>query len=165
MEEQPQNIATGADTGTNTKIIPTVAIILLVLGASYIFYEKYSPSNDGSGVVMVKNTPVVNGVLRVPEGFPQDIPLDGEKIIESATTQYPDQDTQQLSVSYQSSGTIAQKYAEYRAYLNQAGYSVTEGETNSLTRSIAGTKEDTVLSVAISNVDGKTLVQLSYLLK
>ncbi len=114
---------------------------------------------------MVKNTPMVNGIISVPVGFPQGIPLESGSLIESATTQYPGENVQQLSISYRSSKTIAQKYTEYKDYMNQAGYSLTEGNKSAPVRAIFGTKENTNLSVAISSSEGKTLVQLSYLLK
>ena len=167
LESQPQN----------TKIISTAIVVLLVLGVGYILLAKFNVprkdngeiSNDGNGdqglVEMVENAPVVDGVISVPAGFPQDIPIEKAGIIESNTTNYPDQNAKQLSLSYKSSKTITQKYAEYKTYLVQAGYNLTEGGANTPVRAIFGTKADANLSVAISSSGGKTLVQLSYLLK
>ena len=161
----------------NTKLILAIIVILLVLGIGYILFARYSVpreeneevasdlSNDQGSMVVVENTPLVNGVLSVPAGFPQDIPLEKADIIESATTDYPDQNAKQLSVSYKSSKTIAQKYSEYKTYMTQAGYSLTEGGTNTPVRAIFGSKVGANLSVAISSSGGKTLVQISYLLK
>ncbi len=160
------------------KTISAIIIILLVFGAGFLLFLKYrtsslnqenSPTSGGtngeSATVVVKNTPMVNGVISVPVGFPQDIPLESDSLIESATTQYPGESIQQLSISYRSSKTITQKYTEYKDYMNQAGYSLTEGNKSAPVRAIFGTKENTNLSVAISSSEGKTLIQLSYLLK
>ena len=160
------------------KTISAVIIILLVLGAGFLLFLKYrtsslnqenSPTSGGTNgepaTVVVKNTPMVNGIISVPVGFPQGIPLESGSLIESSTTQYPGENVQQLSISYRSSKTIAQKYTEYKDYMNQAGYSLTEGNKSAPVRAIFGTKENTNLSVAISSSEGKTLVQLSYLLK
>ena len=160
------------------KTISAIIIILLVLGAGFLLFLKYrtsslnqenSPTSGGTNgepaTVVVKNTPMVNGIISVPVGFPQGIPLESGSLIESATTQYPGENVQQLSISYRSSKTIAQKYTEYKDYMNQAGYSLTEGNKSAPVRAIFGTKENTNLSVAISSSEGKTLVQLSYLLK
>ncbi|KKT14881.1 MAG: hypothetical protein UW76_C0037G0002 [Parcubacteria group bacterium GW2011_GWF2_44_8b] len=167
MEQPPQ-----------IKTISAIIIILLVLGAGFLLFLKYrtsslnqenSPTSGGTNgepaTVVVKNTPMVNGIISVPVGFPQGIPLESGSLIESATTQYPGENVQQLSISYRSSKTIAQKYTEYKDYMNQAGYSLTEGNKSAPVRAIFGTKENTNLSVAISSSEGKTLVQLSYLLK
>jgi len=169
--EQPQQI----------KTISAIVIVLLVLGVGYVLYAKYraprdenqqvSNSSDNAGgnqkpmKVVVENSPVVNGALSVPIGFPKDIPIEKGVILESATTNYPDQKAEQLSLSYRSSKTIAQKYAEYKDYMSRAGYTLTEGSTSAPVRAIFGTKENANLSVAISSSKGKTLVQLSYLLK
>ena len=160
------------------KTISAIIIILLVLGAGFLLFLKYrtsslnqenSPTSGGTNgepaIVVVKNTPMVNGIISVPVGFPQGIPLESGSLIESATTQYPGENVQQLSISYRSSKTIAQKYTEYKDYMNQAGYSLTEGNKSAPVRAIFGTKENTNLSVAISSSEGKTLIQLSYLLK
>ena len=167
MEQPPQ-----------IKTISAIIIILLVLGAGFLLFLKYrtsslnqenSPTSGGTNgepaTVVVKNTPMVNGIISVPVGFPQGIPLESGSLIESATTQYPGENVQQLSISYRSSKTIAQKYTEYKDYMNQAGYSLTEGNKSAPVRAIFGTKENTNLSVAISSSKGKTLIQLSYLLK
>lgn len=160
-----------------TKTISAIVIILLVLGvAYYVLSAKYrvsvqeNPSvsnsaNNSPATVVVENTPMVNGAISVPARFPRDIPIEKAGIIESATTEYPAQNAQQLSVSYRSSKTIAEKYAEYRDYMSRADYRVTEGQTGALPRAIFGAKADANLSVVISSANGKTLVQLSYLLK
>ncbi len=148
------------------KAISIIIVVIVIFGTGYLLFGKYRRSaSDRPMTVMVENTPMVNGTLAVPAGFPRDIPLDRGEVLESATTQYPAQNARQLSVSYQSSKTAAQKYAEYKNYLETSGYEVTEGDANAPVRGIFGTKADANLSVVISSSEGKTLVQLSYLLK
>ncbi|MDP3763951.1 MAG: hypothetical protein Q8Q92_04970 [bacterium] len=158
MEEQSQNIKT-----------ISAVMILLILGVGFVLFGKYRNSNgntnDKSAIVMVENTLMTGGVLLAPAGFPQEIPLEGGEILESATTQYPEQNTKQLSVSYQSSKTITQKYAEYRDYMTASGYQITKEGAGSPAKIIFGTKNNADLSVVVSSSEGGTLVQLSYLLK
>lgn len=148
-----------------------LVIIIAVLAVGYLLSGKYpvfdfdGNTNNLSAVVTVENTPMVNGALPLPRGFPQDIPIEDSEIVESSTTYYPAQNADQLSVSYRSTKTIWQKYAEYKDYMNQAGYSLTEGDSNAPVRTISGSKENISLSVIVSSVEGGTLVQLSYLLK
>ena len=159
----------------NIKIISAIVVVLAILGVGYILSEKYPVSNGNpnpnpnnmSKVVTVENTLMVGGILPLPTGFPQDIPLEEDEILESATTYYPNQNAKQLSVSYRSLKTITQKYVEYKAYMSQTGYKVAEDSPNSSSsvRTILGTKADTNLSVAISSMKGGTLVEISYLFK
>ncbi|MDO8565095.1 MAG: hypothetical protein Q7R67_00480 [bacterium] len=164
------------DTSPNIKNISAVLGIILIIGAGFLFFkmkstpvevEEGTDTQNGSQemVVVVTETPAVNGTLRAPAGFPAEIPLEVGVILESATTEYPNQDASQLSVSYRSDKTVAQKYAEYKSYLTNAGYQITEGSTNAPVRALFGTKVEANLSVAISANGGKTLVQLSYLIK
>ncbi len=165
--EQSQKIKTSS----------AIIVIVLILVAGYLSLGKFRApggvdqqlparsNNQEPMIVVVENTPTVNGILPAPVGFPQVIPLERERILESATTEYPDQNARQLSVSYLSSRTIAQKYAEYKNYITASGYQITEGDASSPVRAIFGTKESANLSVVISRAEGKTLVQISYLLK
>lgn len=162
---------------TNTKRNSIIALVVfLILAIGFVLSGKYrnpvqedSPTfgstNDKPAIVVVENTPMVNGTLSVPTGFPPDIPLEKGKILESAATHYPDQNAQQLSISYRSSKTIAQKYTEYKNYMTASGYQITEGAVNTPVRAVFGTKESVNLSVAISSSEDGTLVQLSYLVK
>lgn len=162
----------------------SVIVILLILVVGYVLFRKYPAPNqenlltsdsvdDRSATVIVENTPMVNGTFSVPTGFPLDIPLERDGILESATTRYPGQNARQSSISYRSSRTLAQKYTEYRDYMRQAGYQMTEGNTTSPiknisgapVRNIVGAKGSESLSVTItSHSDGGTIVQLYYLL-
>lgn len=159
----------------NTKIILAVLAVIVLLALGYFLSLKYSsekgptPPEDANKTtsmkVVVENTPAINGVTPAPAGLPKDIPLEKGSMLESATTEYPDQNAKQLSLSYQSLKTVAEKYAEYKDYMTKAGYTITEGSTSSPVRAIFGTKADANLSVVISSAEGKTLVQLAYLLK
>lgn len=155
----------------NEKVVLFLVIIVATLSIALgrILYWKL-PLFDGhtrnlSTVVMVENTPMVDGVLPAPAGFPQDIFLESGEIVESATTYYPSQNATQLSVSYLSSGTIEGKYNEYRNYMQQAGYNLTEGGTGTQIRTLSGTKNSNSLSVIIKNEGNKTIIELSYLSK
>jgi hypothetical protein len=159
------------DKPQNERTVLFLVIIVATLGIviGHILSWKLPTFNDNtdnlSAVVTVENTLMVNGILPVPQGFPEDIPLESGEIVESATTYYPDQNAKQLSVSYRSAKTMVEKYAEYKDYMNQADYSLTEKDGSSGTKTLSGTKGDNSFSVTIRNADGKTLVELSYLSK
>ena len=137
--------------------------------------KNITPLSDDSNVTsdanteatdpIVETTKVVNGITPAPTGFPSDIPIEAGAILESNTTYYPDQNAEQLTLSYKSTKTVTQKYTEYKNYLTKAGYQITEGSSTSPVRAVFGTKPDVNLTVAVSSVDGRTLVQISYLIK
>ena len=161
----------------NKKIVPIIIILVLIVSYSYFMVirgdqpdqpdQPSKPSVIGNeAVVTVENTIMIHGVLSAPKEFPEDIPLEKEMILESATTNYPNKNTRQLSVAYKSSGTIMQKYLDYRNYMSQAGYNVIieEKDENSLARTVFGSKKNTNLSVVLSSLESGTLVELSYLI-
>ena|SRR3989344_3862512 len=159
----------------NIKTVSLIVGIVVIITGLVMFLKYRNPEEDKSALiteennkgdmVVVENTPQAGGTFGVPAGFPEEIPLEKSKILESATTRYPDRNARQLSISYRSGSSVAAKYAEYKAYMEKSGYFVTEGGTNSDAKAIFGTKEHTNLSVVISGSGGSTLVQLSYLEK
>jgi hypothetical protein len=165
----------------NMNILTAVMIIILLLGAGFLLFIKYgsfqnrdvqitlpttrSSANSGTLQVVVENTPKNRGVAGLPAGFPTSIPVEVNNIAESATTRYPAQRVQQLSLSYLSSMTINKKYDEYKNYLKLNGYALKEGSVSAPIRYIFGTKDNINLSVFISSEQGKTLIKLAYLLK
>lgn len=161
----------------NSKIISAGAIIVLIIGAGYLLLTKYpayqtenqdvsiDTTQHTSTEVVVSMTPRTEGVLPAPAKFPKEIPIETTSITESVTTQYPAQNAEQVSVSYKSSKSVAQKYAEYATYMRTAGYNIREGSANAPVKAIFGTKDNANISAVISSYGGQTLVQLSYLFK
>ena len=156
-----------------TKTLTAISILLVVIALGYLIFIKYdkneeSPDNNlntNAEQITEEHTSTVNGILLAPKDFPESIPFEGGNVTESVTTVYPDQKIRQLTASYLSSKTVSQKYAEYKDYMTKAGYEVEEGDPNASVRGIFGTSENANLSVVISVRDGKTLVQLAYVLK
>lgn len=151
----------------NSNLLITL-IVVAILAIGFLLSGKYplfnGSRNNLSAVVTVRNTPMVDGTLPVPPGFPAEIPIETTEVLESATTYHPDQNATQLSLSYRSTKTILDKYKEYRDFMNQAGYNLTENSVSEI-KTLSGIKSDTSLSISMRNVDGETLVELSYLLK
>jgi hypothetical protein len=152
----------------HTKLVSFLTVLVLIVVAGYVLssngYKDSGRANsfDQSLIVTVENTPMVDGVLPVPEGFPQDIPIEESEIIESATTRHPRENLRQLSVAYKSSESIMEKYAEYKEYMLQASFQIEEeSETSPVV--ISGEKLGSKLSVTLNNSEGYTLVQLSYI--
>ena len=157
----------------HTKSVYILAIIL-ALGFLYMLYDNIGTlSNDGqdgknftsaSMVVKVENTLAVDGVLSAPKGFPQDIPLESQKITDSAVTLYPHEHLKQLSLSYQSVKSMDQKYTEYVGFMRQAGYEIEKEQKLSTKGTISGKKEEAMLSVILEKGSGVgTLVQILYI--
>lgn len=172
---QTQNQTPTGGQAPNKKTFLVVLVIMALLALGYFLSQKFSldkgpTSPNGTNEttpmeVVVEHTQAVNGVLPAPKDFPAGIPIENLDIIESATTNYPSQNAKQLSVSYQSSKTVAQKYAEYKDYMTKAGYTLTEGGTGANLKAVFGSKENENLSVVVSSADGGSLVQVAYLLK
>lgn len=150
---------------SKAKTLITIVVIVLILGVAYLLINSLSKVDNTPEVVEIENAEFVDGVFQAPEGFPTDIPLEQSNILESVTTNYPELGARQLSLTYESSQTVDEKYVEYKDYLTNAGYVVTEGDANSSVKAVFGTNDAVNLSVVISSYGEKTRVQIAYLLK
>jgi len=150
----------------DNKIISFGIVAVLILVFVYVLIGQ---NNSGSTLVTDTNSETVsnesNGGMPVPQGFPQDIPVERSSIVDSKALEYKEENLKELSVSYESTESVQVKYSEYKTYLSQAGYTVTEGNPNSPVKSMTGLKPEANLAVVISSINGKTLVQLAYILK
>jgi len=151
-----------------TKQIIIAIVVLAAIAAGLIYGKAFLDKREADKKAQepmkaeVAYTPLENNAVVAPKGLPSDLPIEKGSIIESATTNYPDQNATQLSISYESAKSLDLKYAEYKSYMEKAGYKVSEGEgTNP--RSIFGSKEGANLSVVISTRESGSLVQIAYL--
>ena len=100
---------------------------------------------------------------KVPSGMPSDIPLELANVIESYTMTRDDKAAVQYTLSYKSSKTKAQKYAEYLDFMTKSDYAFGTSGKNEATGTLSGEKNNDALTVVVSNQGEYTLVQLSYL--
>ncbi len=159
----------------NVKIVLGALAVVVVLIAGYFAFRYFSSSSavdmNTSGIngrasdAIVEGTPTVNGVLTVPVGLPEGLPIEEGNIVESVSTEYIEHNARQINVSYISAKTEAEVYDEYKKYVSENGYEVSEGDPSSAVRSITGKKENANLSVTVSTQEEGTLIQISYLMK
>lgn len=144
-------------------IVVISAVGYWMLGKSYPDLKVSSPEQNAA-MVVVENTPMVEGRLPAPQYFPADIPVEKTEIIESATARYPDKNYRQLFLSYLSRKSAAEKYSEYLDYMDMADYRIEE-KTLDAVKIILGKSDGANLTVSIGSRGNSTLVELSYLLK
>jgi len=162
----PENI--NPEKSSRVKIGTSIIVLLLAVVAIMVF-TSFKPAQDENDVREVKtvssNNAVVEKIQTVPTGFPQDLPIEASNLKEGAVTTFQSNSAKQLSLSYTSAKSVTEKYTEYKNYMTQKGYLLTEGPANSQVRAIFGAKYDANLSIAISSSNKGTLVQISYLIK
>ncbi len=85
----------------------------------------------------------------LPDGFPQDLPIPAG--VELTVIESEIGEDMQYIVSYSVEGKVIDVYNEYRAYIDQAGY------TTIIDASDGNAKPDTVLENILVKSDGETL--------
>ena len=151
----------------------TVSVLVIVIAAAGFFGWRYwnefrmermereraeTPMNVETTV-----TPFEDGVLSAPEGFPEEIPVEDENIVQSETSTFADWSAVKRSVMYHSEESIESKHGEYRSFMESSGYSVTETKGENGLVTLTGDKDGENLSVTITLWEEFTRVFITHL--
>lgn len=150
------------------------ALLVLVIGvAGFLLMPEPALEDDPAAInvdegetISVELGEGVVGRDRLPAGFPADIPVELEGIVESYARTYPSNDMVQYTVSYHSAESMDVKYEEYDNFMTEASYGFSEDGKDQEHGYLYGTRENDDLSVTvsvISETDAETLVQVTYI--
>lgn len=91
---------------------------------------------------------------KLPEGFPNDLPVNMENIVESFNIDYSGVDSQEASVVFRSESSISNLFSQYLTYFEENGYSI---EQDSLTeRDAALFAASNAGSISVAIMSGET---------
>ncbi len=116
----------------------------------------------GDGVTVAK-TDVTKSGSKLPQGFPNDIPVELVNVIDSYKAFYEKVQATQYTVSYTSDRDREDLWNMYSKFMNDSGYRIDVAQTSRGLGQISGAKGDDSLSVVVTSSNGVSLVQLSYL--
>lgn len=151
-------------------IVPVLVLALVVLGGW--LYSRESGSSPQateqevttavSNGVQVTKTDTSKSGSKLPEGFPEDIPVEAANIKDSYRAFYEKVRATQYTVSYISKLSKDALWKTYSDYMNSENYTVDPTSSRSLGQ-ISGVKGDDSMAVVITANSGVTLVQIVYL--
>lgn len=144
-------------------------LFLALLVAGFVWWVKWSKERSARIMAerpinaQVERITEVDGKFFPPPGFPVSIPLEEDNIVESMVTNYPEQKAVLRSLMYRSTEEKADKYAEYRTYMEGEGYKLADGGESGEVMFLSGTKTSENLSITLSTWEGLTVVQIAHL--
>ena len=164
---------------TQTKTILVALLVLLILAGGYIWFKNYkgheSVAPAGKIISDTETKPkdnvevtqvdlnAENTEVRLPEGFPTNIPLEISGIFESYSAVYETQGVTQYTVSYNSSASKSAKWDEYNSFMTKESYAFDKNATSKSQGTLSGTKDKDSLLAVVSAKGDKTIVQLNLL--
>jgi uncharacterized ion transporter superfamily protein YfcC len=148
----------------------TVTILIIVVVAVLAVYFVF---NSGSFVKKTAETTEENIVVqktdlssgnKLPAGMPDFIPVETSDVKESYSMNYVDRRVILYAVSYTTSKSIAEKFAEYLKFMTDNGYKYGTAQTKQGINggTLFGINAKGDLSVILSKIEDKTYVQVSY---
>lgn len=169
------------DIGQHKKSINIVWIVIsfvVVIGLSYYAIQNKgslnvsAPTKNTKENIDIQNvnlSSVKSDADKIPQGFPNDIPLEIANITEGQKANFVDRGVTQYTVSYKSAKSLSSKYSEYTNFASKSGYSfVANGyiKTDSSSGFYA-IKGDDSLTVMVSEIPNEknVLIQITYLHK
>lgn len=153
-----------------------IAMFVLLFLLVIVMYGKIrstspNPITQNTPAVTIDKTIVYKGNLaaaagkdRLPQGFPQNIPVETDSLQESIKTEFPDKKLTQYSVTYTSSKTIDDMRATYESFFKNENYVIKPQISDTPQVQIHTSKDGNDISVIIENTDtGSTRVFLVYI--
>ena len=162
---------------SNKSVILLVVLFIILLIVTFFMSRWFSqhktpsasPETSQSNITH-ENVKVIKTDLssssgqksKIPIGFPSAIPVEEKTITESQSTAFPDRNMVQSTLSYTTTKTVSQKYAEYLAFMTKDGYTFAKDGKDEKNGFLQGTKGTAALSVSISSLSGKTTVKIAF---
>jgi hypothetical protein len=149
-----------------------LVVVVVVVFVGWRFYDlNRSPKNTFSSenVQLKKQASFFSGKSKLPEGFPKEIPIEAESLVQSDVLVYPDRNATLYSVSYTSSKTIEELTEIYKSYYYGTPYILhldNFGKKIGDAYVFVATSASKDLTVMLTPQAGApTVVQLSYLVR
>jgi len=146
--------------GKNIAVL--LVVLLFVVGIVYFFLNKsiLSPAplppqveEKSEEAFEIKHKYVMGesaSSSKVPPGFPTEIPIEEENIIESYSVEHKNRSLTQYTVSFNTSRTPGQVYSDYEKYMTEAGYSFGRNGKDPQNYNLYGTLSNDDLSIYIN---------------
>lgn len=164
----------GSDSKTKFPVGVLLAIIIII-ALAYVGYSKYpnifKKTNLPAEKSIVEKIDLskVENLGKLPEGFPANIPVEKNNLIESVKITYTEQKSVLYSVSFNSARQSEELYAQYKSFLSAKNGFVIDNQVKTVERMAfqatkTGTKDS--LSITITpETQGTNLIQISYVSK
>jgi hypothetical protein len=139
-------------------------VLLIVIAGGTVLYKKLykKPITKENVVVTTAENTDAEGVNKILKLFPEGLPFDSERVVESFSSDYADHSVVQSGVSYLSGKEKSELYEEYQIYLIENHFVIDATSNNADQGTLIGTKDNDDLSVAISENNGVRIVRLAF---
>lgn len=171
----PTPIQNGGDPDSKTRLTLGILLVVIIIGLAYLGYSKYpnifKQTNLPAEKSVVEKIDLskVENIGKLPEGFPSNIPVEGNNLIESVKITYPEQKSVLYSVSFNSARQSEELYSQYQSFLSTKNGFVIDNQIKTVERmAFQATKTGTKDSISITitpGTQGTNLIQISYVSK
>ncbi|HEY4490191.1 MAG TPA: hypothetical protein VJC12_02985 [Candidatus Paceibacterota bacterium] len=168
----PEN---NSNSSSNKKLITLVVVFVVLIALAFLMLKSTPQTVTDTGTSdqvtresvkfeQVNLEGVISEEEKLPSGFPRDIPIETKEIFISDTKVYTDRtpNVTLYTVNYRTDKSVSVKYSEYLNYMTKALYSFEQNGKDEKNHALYGSKSGNTLLVAISNTEGKTVVQIVY---
>lgn len=165
----------GGESDSKMKTSVGILILVIIIALAYLGYSKY-PNLFKKTDLPVEKTVIekidfskVENLGKLPSGFPSNIPVEKNNLIESTKITYTEQKSVLYSVSFNSARQPEELYTEYKSFLSTKNGFVINNQVKTVERmAFQATKTGTKDSISVTitpQSSGANLVQISYVSK
>lgn len=145
------------------KVIIPVLLALVVILAGYFVLR----SNNGVGELypngVVTQTDLETSLTKIPTGFPDSIPVQGENVKESYKVDYEAEKVTQYTVAFSSELTQEEVWKTYADLFLSLGYASGEGDIDEGKGVMKGYRDGNKLNIAVSPYDTGSYVTINFI--
>lgn len=150
---------------TKKQLLSIVALLIFIALLLFFGFNSRQQTDVGEDyvaeeAVIIEDTVATLGSLQVPPGFPAQIPVETENLLEGFKVTYLERQLVEFSLKYESSLTPENKWSEYMEYMTSAGYEI--DDTGVSNGRLTGANGSNSLLVGIALEGGRTIVRLKY---
>ena len=159
MNPEPQ-------TGSNKNhiVLYLVLILAVVLVGYFLLMVGIDGTPRSSDRVEVAHADLSSdSAVRIPLGFPSNIPLEEQNIKESYSVNYLDEGVTQFTVAYNSDFSREEILKIYSDFFLASGYTSGDGDRDESKGTIRGWRSGNKLSIAVSPYGEGSYVAINYI--
>ncbi len=140
-----------------------VALFALLLILVYVMSISFSKDSSEDVATTRIDVADAEGRGKLPDGFPSDIPVETDSVIESYASVYGDQNVTVYATSFQTKRDRTEVFNEYLTFVSEGGYMIYTISDKPDTKSIYAKKGDASFSFSLSPMGAESLINLAYL--
>ena len=129
-------------------IVLLVVVIAVIIG--FVVWSLTAQKNAAPATTASSSTYTYLSDVQTPTGIPNGLPIDTKpEILQNFQTNYPSAQQQEAVFEYVTAKTVAQAFADYKAFIQKNGWTLVSSDNEGGVASISAQTQFTIMDVTM----------------